>query len=191
MSLNNETLTDVSLDESLSLDVDDVDGQLTLVSSDGESFALPKKAALMSGLVKTLHEGDVEGNDFMIKNVDKYFLQLVVEYLKHHNGQEPAEIKKPLRSTKMEKIVDDQWDADFIDKLTKKEVFGIILSANYMDIKSLLHLGCAYVATLIKGKSPDEIRKELGDVTNNNDMEDDAEVSAEHSPEDDEKTEAE
>merc|ERR1712154_277966 len=28
-----------------------------------------------------------------------------------------------------------------------------ILGANYMDIKSLLHLGCAKIATLIKGKS--------------------------------------
>merc|ERR1711964_833960 len=39
---------------------------------------------------------------------------------------------------------------------------GLILAANYMDIKSLLHLGCAKIATLIKGKSPEEIKKILG-----------------------------
>merc|ERR1739845_95182 len=35
--------------------------------------------------------------------------------------------------------------------------------ANYMDIKSLLHLGCAKIATLIKGKSPEEIKKILSE----------------------------
>jgi len=38
----------------------------------------------------------------------------------------------------------------------------IILASNYMDIKSLLHLGCAKIATFIKGKSPEEIKKILG-----------------------------
>jgi len=33
------------------------------------------------------------------------------------------------------------------------------MAANYLDIKSLLDLGCAKIATLIKGKSPEEIRK--------------------------------
>ena len=37
-----------------------------------------------------------------------------------------------------------------------------------MDIKSLLHLGCAKIATLIKGKSPDEIKQimQASDFTN-------------------------
>merc|ERR1711964_154558 len=49
------------------------------------------------------------------------------------------------------------------EKLTKGQIFKIILGANYMDIQSLLHLGCAKIATLIKGKSPEEIKKILGD----------------------------
>jgi len=32
-----------------------------------------------------------------------------------------------------------------------------------MDLPSLLHLGCAKIATLIKGKSPDEIKQILSD----------------------------
>ena len=35
----------------------------------------------------------------------------------------------------------------------------MILAANYMDIKSLLDLCCAKVASLIKGKTTEEIRK--------------------------------
>jgi len=63
----------------------------------------------------------------------------------------------------MEKIVEDKWDADFINNMSKKVIFQVILGANYMDVPSLLHLGCAKIATLIKGKSPDEIKQILSD----------------------------
>lgn len=35
----------------------------------------------------------------------------------------------------------------------------MILAANYLDIRSLLDVTCKTVANMIKGKTPDEIRK--------------------------------
>ena len=68
----------------------------------------------------------------------------------------------------MERIVADKWDADYINKMNKKTIFQVILGANYMDLPSLLHLGCAKIATLIKGKSPEEIKNILADDSNDN-----------------------
>merc|ERR1711964_446457 len=85
----------------------------------------------------------------------------------------PDEIAKPIKCVKMEKLVADPWDAEFINKQTKKVIFQIILGANYMDIKCLLHLGCAKIATLIKGKSPEEIKKILGDDEDDGDAKSD------------------
>jgi len=147
------------------LDADE-DEPIILMSCDEENpvkFKVPRKAALMCNLVKNIIEGDKTASEIEIKKVTAPILNLVVEYLKHHNGKVPDEIKKPIQSIKMEKIVDDEWDAEFINKQTKKVIFQIILGANYMDIKCLLHLGCAKIATLIKGKSPEEIKKILGD----------------------------
>merc|ERR1712098_892035 len=140
--------------------------EFTLISCDEENpakFSISRKAALMCNLVKNIIEGDKTAKEIEIKKVDGPILNLVVEYLKHHDGKVPAEIAKPIRSVKMEKIVEDPWDAEFINKQTKKAIFQIILGANYMDIKSLLHLGCSKIATLIKGKSHEEIKKILGD----------------------------
>ena len=44
-------------------------------------------------------------------------------------------------------------------------LYDLILAANYMDIKSLLHLGCACVASLIKGQPLDKIKDILSKGT--------------------------
>merc|ERR1712034_64851 len=117
----------------------------------------------MCVLVKQITEGDKTTADIEISKVSTPVLGLIVEYLIHHDGKVPAEIAKPIRSVQMAKIVADEWDAQFINKQTKKVIFQIILGANYMNIRSLLHLGCAKIATMIKGKSPEEIKNILGD----------------------------
>merc|ERR1719454_269800 len=117
----------------------------------------------MSKLVSNIIEGDQDATEIQVKQVDKETLEKIVSYLEHHKGQEPSEIAKPIRSVKMEKIVEDPWDAKFINDLAKRQLFQLILGANYMDCKSLLHLGCAKVATMIKGKSPEEIKQILGE----------------------------
>jgi len=145
---------------------DDEEQTLTVVSmeeNDPQKFVINKKAAEMCKLVRSILEGDQSATEIPIKKVKGDILALIVEYLKHHNGKVPAEIAKPIRSVKMEKIVEDKWDADFINNMSKKVIFQVILGANYMDVPSLLHLGCAKIATLIKGKSPDEIKQILSD----------------------------
>ena len=46
---------------------------------------------------------------------------------------------------------------DFTDT-DQDTLFEIILAANYMDIKPLLDLTCAKISSMIKGKTPQEIR---------------------------------
>merc|ERR1719348_2374513 len=145
---------------------EEVNDKLVLVSCDEQNqkeYPIERQSAMMCNLVKSIIEGDQGVTRIEIKKVQSDILELIVSYLEHHKGKVPAEIANPIRSVKMEKIVEDEWDAKFINDLPKKTIFQIILGANYMDIKSLLHLGCAKIATLIKGKSPEEIKKILSE----------------------------
>jgi len=47
----------------------------------------------------------------------------------------------------------DEWDATFIDRIgmDRPQLFKLCNAASFMDIKSLVHLACAKIATMIKG----------------------------------------
>eukprot|EP01084_Bolivina_argentea_P272705 464381_1 len=87
----------------------------------------------------------------------------VFRYLDHHKGIEPDPLPCPVRSIHMDQIVSDKWDATYIDSYDKKSIFEIILAANYMDIKCLVHLGSAKIATLIKQLDQQEINRIIAD----------------------------
>jgi Fe-S cluster assembly ATP-binding protein len=62
-----------------------------------------------------------------------------------------------LRSAQLSDCV-SQWYADFVN-VDQEILFELILAANFMDIKSLLELACAKIASLIKGMTIPEIRE--------------------------------
>jgi len=141
--------------------LDDEDETLTLKSGGQQpkTFEINKTDAELSKFVTTILEGDAQATSIEIRQVPPETLEHVVTYLKHHKGKEPDPLPCPVRSIHMAQIVSDKWDATWIDAFDKKTIFEIILAANYMDIKSLLHLGCAKIATLIKQLDQKEINR--------------------------------
>eukprot|EP01083_Nonionella_stella_P011391 32376_1 len=127
-----------------------------------ETFLVPRKNIVLSELLRTRMDtmNRIEIDDAKVNTETMHF---VLKYLGHHEGRKPEAIAKPIRSVHLERIVNDPWDADYINQYPKKIIFKLILAANYLDCPSLLHLGCAKIATLIKGKSPEEIKNILAD----------------------------
>lgn len=134
----------------------------------------------MSELVKTMiddeHDDD-EKQEIPLPNVKSLVLQKVIEFCKYHEQSPMADIEKPLKSQHMHEVV-SQWDADFVN-LEQEMLFELILAANYMDIKTLLDLTCAKVASLIKGRTPEEIRKTFN-IVNDFTPEEEAQVREEN-----------
>jgi hypothetical protein len=144
----------------LSLD-DDTSEPIQLVSKDSKSFEIDRRCSFLSNLVKICLENDAHSTEVPIMDVNSEILELVVEYMIHHKGVEPRAIDKPLRSKVMTEVCEDSWDANFIDRVAGgniQQLYELVLAANYMDIHSLMNLGCAKTATFIMGQPLQKIK---------------------------------
>jgi len=139
---------------------DDSGDSFILVSSDKQQFELDRKSAKLCKFIQVILQGDENAKIIDTPQVIGDILKVVVEYLKkQHAGAEPDPLPMPVRSTQMKDVTPFPWDGEWIDKFTPADVFEIILAANYLDVKSLLHLGCAKIATEIKKLPREEINK--------------------------------
>ncbi|KAJ7953162.1 SKP1-like protein [Quillaja saponaria] len=125
--------------------------KITLKSSDGETFEVDEAVALESQTIRNIVEEDWIDNGIPLPNVTSKILAKVIEYCKKHVENSSAEERISEEDLKA-------WDADFV-KIDQATLFDLILAANYLNIKNLLDLTCQTVADMMKGKTPEEIRK--------------------------------
>jgi len=132
---------------------------IKLTTSDNASLQVERKVAERSILIKNLLEDLGGDNDeaIPIPNVNEAVMKKVLEWCEHHKDDPPATQDDDSDSRKKSTDI-DEWDQKFM-QVDQEMLFEIILAANYLDIKALLDVGCKTVANMIKGKSPDEIRK--------------------------------
>jgi S-phase kinase-associated protein 1 len=161
------------------MDVDEPIVKLT--SADGDQCPVPLRVATMSELVKSMIDEDAEDDndvkEIPLPNVKAQVLRKVIEFCEHHLQEPMTEIEKPLKSNNMSDVV-QKWYAEFVD-VEQVLLFELILAANYMDIKPLLDLTCATVASMIKGKTPEDIRTTFN-ITNDFSPEEEAQVREEN-----------
>ncbi len=150
---------------------------ITLVSSDGEKFQVSEKAARRSQLIKGIIDDYPDDPEVPLHNVKSAILQRIISYLEYYRDNEPREIEKPLPSNNFNDCV-DAWDFQFID-LEIEVIFEIIFASNYMDIKPLLELASSKIASVIKGKSPEEIRR-IFNIQNDFTPEEEAQIREEN-----------
>merc|ERR1712242_413868 len=110
--------------------------------------------------------------------VEMAIVSQVIDYCKYHKESPPEEIQKPLKSTNLMECGVSEWDAEYVN-IEQEVLFEIILAANYLDIKSLLDLTCAKVASMIKGKNIDAARKQFN-IVNDFTPEEEAQVREEN-----------
>ena len=133
---------------------------IKLQSSDGEIFVVDLLIAKQSVTIKTMLEDlgmdEEDEEEVPLPNVNAATLKKVIQWASYHKDDPPL----PEDDDNKEKRTDDisSWDTDFL-KVDQGTLFELILAANYLDIKGLLDVTCKTVANMIKGKTPEEIRK--------------------------------
>ncbi|KAL4559909.1 hypothetical protein LXL04_032055 [Taraxacum kok-saghyz] len=142
---------------------------IVLRSSDGEMFEIDEAVAVESQMIKHMIEDGCADTIIPLPNVTSQILSKVIEYCKKH-------VEKPETDDKKKTVEEDldSFDAEFV-KVDGETLFDLILAANYLNIKYLLNLTCQAAADVMKGKSPEEIRK-IFNIKNDFTPEEEAEV---------------
>lgn len=127
-------------------------------SSDGEPFTVEQKVAERSVLIKNMiSDLGADDDDFEVPvpNVRASVLKKVLEWAEHHkNTAFPDDEDDDTRKS----APVDEWDREFL-RVDQEMLYEIILAANYLNMRPLLDAGCKVVAEMIRGKSPEEIRR--------------------------------
>ena len=142
--------------------MDDPNKEIKLRTDDGKVVELSKKAAERSEILKGMIEDYPDESELQVKNIKGDALIKIKEYLEHYEETEPKEVPKPLKSNDFKECV-DEWDYNFIGKIDDNDTLeNLILAANFLNIKPLLILLAAKIASKIKGVNTQTIRNIFG-----------------------------
>lgn len=113
-------------------------------------------AKLSKVVEATVDEDDGEDHEIPLPNVKSAVLAKVIEYCEHYPTEEMTPITTPLKSSKLEDLVQPFY-ADYV-KVDTTVLFELVTAANFMDIQPLVDLTCLAVSIAIKGRTAEELR---------------------------------
>ena len=139
--------------------------KILLQSNDNEIFEVDRDVIRLSTTLNTMFQDlgmdapeavETLNDPIPLANVNAAILKKVIQWCQYHKDDPPVQ-EDPDNE---EKRTDDipSWDVEFL-KVDQGTLFELILAANYLDVRGLLDVTCKTVANMIKGKSPEEIRR--------------------------------
>lgn len=117
-------------------------------------------------LVRNIMEGNEELSEdeamgpIHLGKVSSDILEKVVEFCESLLMHPIPSIEKPLRSSNLHDIL-PKVHADFFD-VDREMLFHLLNAADYLNIEDLLTLCGAKIATLIMGRSTEQLREDFG-----------------------------
>jgi S-phase kinase-associated protein 1 len=129
---------------------------IELVTKNGEVLKVSQQVAKMSVLIKNMIEEAQKDEQIPIPEVEINVMKKIVDFCTEYLKNPYPEIEKPIQDSDMNKLFPEFY-AKYCD-VDKQLLFALALASNYLDIGPLLDLVFAKLATMIKGKSTEEIR---------------------------------
>jgi hypothetical protein len=145
-------------------EIDD-DLMISLETNDNKVFKTTLKIARSSTMIDTmikdlgLSADKLCDEPLKLPNVQSDVMVKVLEYAEHHKGVEDPLVNEENKLSEFDKSF---WNELENAEPEKKKLYDVISAANYLDMKYLLDSGCQYIADLMKGKKPDQIREMFG-----------------------------
>ena len=147
-----------------SLDIDQDQNEFVIVTNDGIPHTVNKNIISMSKTIKTIMEGDTSTTTIELDKISSPILKLIIDYCTYHLTKPANKIEKPLQDD-FDKVI-CSWDNNFLKLLSNEVLFELVNISDYLNITDLFELLCAKIASLLKGKSTEEMREILDIKTN-------------------------
>ncbi|KAK6462357.1 Skp1 subunit D of kinetochore protein complex CBF3 [Scheffersomyces coipomensis] len=154
--------------------------KVIMVSSDEERFkvdqVVAEKSVTIKNMIRDLNpDGLTEDFEVPVSTIRANVLSKVLEWCEHHKTTVfPDEDDEDAKKT----APIEEWDRTFF-RVDQEMLYEIILAANFLNITPLRDSGCKIVAEMIRGKSPEELRK-VFNITNDFTAEEEAAIRREN-----------
>lgn len=152
--------------------------QTVCLVCEGKEYEVELEIAQQSVILKNMIEDTGKEGTIPLNNLEIPTFDRILEFCRHYRDAKMSPIEKPLKSNNLADVV-DEWYAKFIDLEKMDDIIGLVIAANYLDIDPLTELSCAKLASLIKGKTAEEIRKKFG-IENDFTPEEEAQIREEN-----------
>lgn len=134
------------------------DGKVELGETMGD--AKTRDVLKQSALIWQMMMDENDDVDIPLPNINRRIFSRIMDFLVDNVNNPMPKLNRPIKSANMKENT-VTWAADYIDSFDKDHdfLFDVILGANYLDVDSLLDLGCAKLASMLKTRTPKEIRE--------------------------------
>ena len=110
----------------------------------------------MIPLVDFGSEAAEDDEPILLQYVNADILGKVLQWCTHHKDDAPQQSHDENGDLWMNEL--PSWDQEFL-RVGQGTLFEILMAANYLDIEGLIDSCCKSVVNVIKGKTPEDIRK--------------------------------
>ena len=139
--------------KSINISSSDENENIYLLSNDNKKYTIStvsgKQLALIHNIITEVKSSNED--PIPLPNVDGEILKLIIEFCdEYKNFTYEEDDEKTPELTK--------FDKDFFDKISIKTLIEVINASNYLEYLHLENKSCFFMASIIKGKSVEELR---------------------------------
>jgi hypothetical protein len=130
---------------------------IRLKTSDNKIFSLQKENAINIGFIKQIIDED-DDNIIPLLKVDSETFEYIVKFLEYRKiDNSNIQLERPLKNDFSELV--DKWYVNFFQQMNDDIILKLLNACNFLDLKELLDLGCAFLADSIKKRNIEDIKK--------------------------------
>ena len=121
---------------------------------------MTESAARMCGTISNmLDDVDDPETSIPMTNIEPGIFQKVKDYCEYYKDKKLPSTEEEILEFRIKSL--EGWDKEFVN-VPLSVLFEMITAANFLDIQHMLNITCKSVAEMIKGKTPDDIKKIFG-----------------------------